>query len=34
MAAVFARLVVDGEDRGVHCVLVPIRDTDGATCPA
>ncbi|MEO7753530.1 MAG: acyl-CoA dehydrogenase [Terracoccus sp.] len=32
MAAVFARLVV-GEDRGVHCVLVPIRHTDGSTCP-
>src|SRR6478672_9164055 len=30
MAAVFAQLVVDGESRGVHCVLVPIRDEDGA----
>ena len=26
LAAVFAQLVVDGESRGVHCVLVPIRD--------
>ncbi|MER7070488.1 acyl-CoA dehydrogenase [Terrabacter sp. NPDC000476] len=30
VAAVFAQLVVDGESRGVHCVLVPIRDDDGA----
>ncbi|MEW1953465.1 acyl-CoA dehydrogenase [Terrabacter sp. NPDC080008] len=29
MAAVFAQLVVDGESRGVHCVLVPIRHDDG-----
>ncbi|GAA2039657.1 acyl-CoA dehydrogenase [Terrabacter terrae] len=29
MAAVFAQLLVDGEPRGVHCVLVPIRDEDG-----
>ncbi|WP_374969203.1 acyl-CoA dehydrogenase [Terrabacter sp. BE26] len=33
MAAVFAQLVVDGEPRGVHCVLVPIRDEDGAPAP-
>jgi acyl-CoA oxidase len=29
MAAVFAQLVVGGEQRGVHCILVPIRDDDG-----
>ncbi len=29
LAAVFAQLVVDGESRGVHCVLVPIRHDDG-----
>src|SRR5690349_436913 len=33
LAAVFAQLVVDGESRGVHCVLVPIRDEDGAPAP-
>ena len=31
LAAVFAQLVVDGESRGVHCVLVPIRGEDGGT---
>jgi acyl-CoA oxidase len=29
MAAVFAQLIVDGEGRGVHCLLVPIRDDKG-----
>ena len=29
MAAVFAQLVVGGEERGVHCLLVPIRDDAG-----
>ncbi|MEQ8329766.1 MAG: acyl-CoA dehydrogenase [Longimicrobiales bacterium] len=29
LATVFARLVVDGEDHGVHAVLVPIRDDRG-----
>ncbi|GAA3614387.1 acyl-CoA dehydrogenase [Marihabitans asiaticum] len=29
IAAVFAQLVVDGENHGVHCVLVPIRDDSG-----
>jgi acyl-CoA oxidase len=29
MAAVFAQLVVGGEPRGVHCLLVPLRDEDG-----
>ena len=33
LAAVFAQLVVDGESRGVHCVLVPIRDGAGAPTP-
>ena len=29
MAAVFAQLVVGGESRGVHALLVPLRDEDG-----
>ena len=29
LAAVFAQLVVGGESRGVHCLLVPIRDERG-----
>ena len=29
MAAVFAQLIVGGEARGVHALLVPIRDDDG-----
>jgi len=29
MATVFARLVVQGEDHGVHAFLVPIRDEEG-----
>ncbi len=33
LAVVFARLVVDGIDHGVHAVLVPIRNPDGATAP-
>ncbi|MFG1909303.1 acyl-CoA dehydrogenase [Kribbella sp. NPDC048928] len=33
MAAVFAQLVVGGERHGVHCLLVPIRDADGAALP-
>jgi acyl-CoA oxidase len=32
-AAVFAQLVVGDESHGVHCVLVPIRDADGAPAP-
>ncbi|WP_048555913.1 acyl-CoA dehydrogenase family protein [Nostocoides japonicum] len=32
-AAVFGRLLVRGENHGVHCVLVPIRDADGAPMP-
>ena len=33
MCSVFAQLIVGGEERGVHCVLVPIRDEDGNPCP-
>ncbi|PXX58387.1 acyl-coenzyme A oxidase [Nocardia tenerifensis] len=33
MAAVFAQLVTQGESRGVHCLLVPIRDENGADLP-
>jgi acyl-CoA oxidase len=33
MAAVFAQLAVGGEGRGVHCLLVPIRDDDGNPMP-
>ena len=33
MATTFARLVVDGEDHGVHAVLVPLRDRRGRTLP-
>ena len=29
LAAVFAQLVVGGEARGVHALLVPVRDEDG-----
>src|SRR3954464_1404199 len=32
MAAVFAQLEVGGERRGVHCLLVPIRDDHGTPC--
>ncbi|MGD8318862.1 MAG: acyl-CoA dehydrogenase, partial [Gemmatimonadota bacterium] len=33
MATVFARLVVRGEDHGVHALLAPIRDERGAVLP-
>jgi acyl-CoA oxidase len=33
MAVVFAQLVVGGEVHGVHVLLAPIRDTNGATMP-
>jgi acyl-CoA oxidase len=33
MAAVFAQLEVGGERRGVHCLLVPIRDEQGNVLP-
>ena len=32
MAAVFGQLVVAGTSRGVHCILVPIRDEAGRPC--
>lgn len=31
VAAVYAQLVTRGENHGVHCFLVPIRDKDGST---
>jgi acyl-CoA oxidase len=33
LAAVFAQLVTGGERRGVHVLLVPIRDERGRPCP-
>ena len=33
LAVVFARLVVGGEDHGVHAILAPIRDGRGRTLP-
>jgi len=33
MAAVFAQLVVGGESRGVHALLVPLRAEDGTVLP-
>ncbi|WP_040777919.1 acyl-CoA dehydrogenase family protein [Nocardia pneumoniae] len=33
MAAVFAQLITNGESHGVHCLLVPIRDENGADLP-
>src|SRR3954447_9208648 len=33
MAVVFAQLIAGGEERGVHAVLVPIRDEHGEPCP-
>jgi acyl-CoA oxidase len=33
MAAVFAQLIVGGEERGVHALLVPLRDDDGNVLP-
>ncbi|MEU2038768.1 acyl-CoA dehydrogenase family protein [Nocardia niwae] len=33
MAAVFAQLITGGENKGVHCLLVPIRDENGADLP-
>jgi acyl-CoA oxidase len=32
LAVVFAQLHVGGSDRGVHALLVPIRDSDGDIC--
>ncbi len=33
VAAVFAQLITKGENHGVHCVVVPIRDGEGNTAP-
>ncbi len=33
MATVFGQLVVDGVERGVHCILVPLRDDEGNPLP-
>ncbi|HZD04853.1 MAG TPA: acyl-CoA dehydrogenase, partial [Longimicrobiales bacterium] len=33
MVTVFARLLVGGEDHGVHAFLVPIREEDGGLAP-
>ena len=33
MAVVFAQLIVGGEERGVHALLVPIRDESGSVLP-
>ncbi len=33
MAAVFAQLIVGGEPRGVHALLVPLRDDDNNVLP-
>ncbi len=33
MAAVFAQLITLGENKGVHCFLVPIRDEQGHDLP-
>jgi len=32
MAAVFAQLIVDGEEHGVHAFVVPLRREDGTLC--
>ncbi|WAL40802.1 acyl-CoA dehydrogenase family protein [Brevibacterium sp. BRM-1] len=32
-AVVFAKLIVDGVDHGVHVLFVPVRDEDGAPMP-
>jgi acyl-CoA oxidase len=32
MATVFAQLIVDGEEHGVHALIVPIRDERGRVC--
>lgn len=33
VAAVFAQLITNGENHGVHCFLVPIRDAEGNDLP-
>src|SRR3954452_931892 len=32
MAVVFAQLITGGQERGVHALLVPIRNDDGTPC--
>ena len=34
MAVVFAQLITQGKNHGVHAWLVPIRNEDGTPCPA
>jgi acyl-CoA oxidase len=33
MATVFAQLIVDGEEHGVHALIVPLRDDEGSVLP-
>ncbi|OBK25048.1 acyl-CoA oxidase [Mycobacterium asiaticum] len=33
VAAVFAQLITNGKNHGVHCLVVPIRDADGNDLP-
>lgn len=33
VAAVFAQLITNGENHGVHCLVVPIRDESGNSLP-
>jgi acyl-CoA oxidase len=33
MATVFAQLIVDGEEHGVHALVVPLRDEDSSVLP-
>jgi acyl-CoA oxidase len=33
VAAVFAQLIIGGESKGVHCLVVPIRDENGDDLP-
>ena len=33
VAAVFAQLITQGHNHGVHCIMVPIRDADGNDLP-
>ncbi len=33
VAAVFAQLITKGDNHGVHCIIVPIRDEDGNDLP-
>lgn len=30
---VFAQLIINGENQGVHAFIAQIRDSDGNTCP-